>query len=535
MPKDGSARALGLSNAVLAFVARFRLQHWGLLLSRLFAEIAILGPVAPWRAWIRRLPRFRLIAPHVDGPYYLRQLPPEWRTGAARDPVLHYGLIGCLRGYAPRPGFDPVFYRADNPDLPWARDPLAHYARRLAAAPAGSPPIPTSSLMIEAHPREAPSDGEHVLTIMHARGGGSERYLALYEATLLAEGHRVTRLARDTTRAPLFRPVRLGAPDEEGTVFDLGEDADAFRDWLHGSGITRIVLNHIVDLPPGVVTWFPALCAEAGLPFEVILHDYLMLCPRINLIARDGRYCGGPLRADCEACVSDGRGLATSVPPALWREETGRLLRAAARLVAPHADAAARFAEYWPDLAVSVWEPEDDTGIEPPRSPAPRDAEGGHGGAVDRPLRIGLIGALNAPKGFAVIRALAEHVKAQGLPLHIVLIGPSAHDASLRDAGVEIVGRYREAEAEAAIRRARPDIVFVPAIWPETWSFTLTLALKLRLPVHAFDIGAVAGRLRRLGLGTLVPLEKADDAAWLADHFMRTYGLAAPNDRKEAA
>lgn len=450
------------------------------------------------------------------------------------------------QGLCARPGFDPVFYRADNPDLAFGRDPLAHYARRLAAAPPGSAPIPTSSLMAEAHPPAPEADGDHVLTVMHARGGGSERYLALSETALMAEGHRVTRLARDTTRAPLFRPVPLGRPDEGGPAFDLAEEAGAFRDWLRGSGVNRIVLNHIVDLPPDFPIWFPAACAEAGLPFEVILHDYLMLCPRINLIARDGRYCGGPLHADCEACVSDGKGLATRVAPALWREETGRLLRLAARVVAPHADAAARFEEYWPDLTVTVWEPESDSGIEPPLFPgdlsafplAPHPEEGGSfrpNLTPSRPLRIGLIGALNGPKGFAVVHALADHAKRHALPLRIVLIGPSAHDASLRDAGVEIVGRYREAEAKDAIRAARPDVIFVPAIWPETWSFTLTHALKLRLPVHAFDIGAVAARLRRLGFGTLIPLEKAEDPAWLAAHFMSAYGLPAPAPPSKAA
>ena len=69
----------------------------------------------------------------------------------------------------------------------------------------------------------------------------------------------------------------------------------------------------------------------------------------------------------------------------------------------------------------------------------------------------------------------------------------------------------------------------MPAIWPESWSFTTTIALRARLPVIAFDIGAVAHRLRRLGWGTLLPHARSNDPEWLAEQFLRIRAQALPN------
>jgi hypothetical protein len=56
------------------------------------------------------------------------------------------------------------------------------------------------------------------------------------------------------------------------------------------------------------------------------------------------------------------------------------------------------------------------------------------------------------------------------------------------------------------LRREHPDLVFLPSVWPETWCYALDHALSAALPAVAFDIGAMAERLRGLGHETLLPL-----------------------------
>jgi hypothetical protein len=57
------------------------------------------------------------------------------------------------------------------------------------------------------------------------------------------------------------------------------------------------------------------------------------------------------------------------------------------------------------------------------------------------------------------------------------------------------------------MQREQPDIAWLPSVWPETWCYTLDYALAAELPVVAFDMGAIAERLRATGTGELLPLE----------------------------
>ncbi len=78
-------------------------------------------------------------------------------------------------------------------------------------------------------------------------------------------------------------------------------------------------------------------------------------------------------------------------------------------------------------------------------------------------------------------------------------------------AGVKISGKYQEGEALGLLEELNPHIAFLPALWPETYSYTLTLALKLGRPIVAFDIGAIATRLRAASWSKgLMPLAHAD-------------------------
>ncbi|WP_409566427.1 hypothetical protein [Methylobacterium sp. E-065] len=49
------------------------------------------------------------------------------------------------------------------------------------------------------------------------------------------------------------------------------------------------------------------------------------------------------------------------------------------------------------------------------------------------------------------------------------------------------------------------DLILLPAIWPETYSSALTMALRTGLPVAAFELGAPAERLRADPDGPLLP------------------------------
>ena len=89
------------------------------------------------------------------------------------------------------------------------------------------------------------------------------------------------------------------------------------------------------------------------------------------------------------------------------------------------------------------------------------------------------------------------------------------------NAGVTLSGRYLETEAAQKLAALEPHAVWLPSIWPETYSYTLSLALEAGYPVFAFDIGAIARRLRDAGRSdTLMPLVLQDDPGTINARFL---------------
>jgi glycosyltransferase involved in cell wall biosynthesis len=107
-----------------------------------------------------------------------------------------------------------------------------------------------------------------------------------------------------------------------------------------------------------------------------------------------------------------------------------------------------------------------------------------------------------------VVQALADAAGRAGAPLQVSVLGPASEPLPR---SVAVRGTFLSEDLGRLLQEAAPHAVFLPAIWPETWSFVLTAALKQGLPVIAFDIGAPAARLRRLGRGLVLPTALAAD------------------------
>jgi len=77
-----------------------------------------------------------------------------------------------------------------------------------------------------------------------------------------------------------------------------------------------------------------------------------------------------------------------------------------------------------------------------------------------------------------------------------------------------ISGPYQEGELPALLAKYRPHVIWFPAPWPETYSFTLSAAIDAGLPIVATRIGAFPERLEGRPLTWLIP-PTLDPFAWL--------------------
>jgi GT2 family glycosyltransferase/glycosyltransferase involved in cell wall biosynthesis len=339
-------------------------------------------------------------------------------------------------------------------------------------------------------------DGRFVLLVTLALSGGVDRFVTERSRAMRAQGlyPLVLRAAAsgNTSRCELWTDA-LELPNLR---YEIPLELTALSDLLAQLPLEAIELQHFLHLDARVIETVRAL----PIPYDVFIHDYAWYCPRITLIDGSGRYCGEPAVEVCQSCVRrNGSALGESISVTALRERSSKWLRGARRVIAPSADTSQRVQRHFGvqceirPLASPATVPE----APPLRAPAPAGN-----------VRVALIGALGEHKGYQVLLACARDARARRLPLEFVVIGYTEDDASLLATGrVFITGRYSEGEAAHLLRREQPHIAWLASVWPETWCYTLDYALSAGLPVVAYDLGAIAERLRAAGTGELLPLD----------------------------
>ncbi len=344
------------------------------------------------------------------------------------------------------------------------------------------------------------------ILVTHADGGGVRRRVREHCAHLAATGLRPIVLRPDlppgggTGSCAVSEGVVEGPSEDRfpNLRFRLPEELPALLRLLGRDRPRHVEIHHLLGHDHAVMQLPRAL----GVPYDVYLHDYLWFCPRIALVGADRRYCGEPDIRSCEACVADaGSNLEEEITVPALVARSGADLRRARRVIAPSADAATRIRRHFHALRPDILPWEEERGIAPPPMPhlGPR--------AIAGRRRILVPGGIGPEKGYDVLIACARDAYARDLPLEFVLVGFSSDDDRLlATERVFVTGQYTEAEAEALMRAEAATLAFLPSIWPETWSYTLTQAWRAGLRVLAFDIGAPAERIRRTGWGWLLPL-----------------------------
>ncbi|MGE0419959.1 MAG: glycosyltransferase, partial [Acetobacteraceae bacterium] len=337
---------------------------------------------------------------------------------------------------------------------------------------------------------------ESAILITHDEGGGVERRVAQEAERHRLAGRRAIVL-RPARMADGGRAVSLGdgvARDYPNLCFRLPEELPVVLRLLRAERPAVVEAHHLLHHDPSIHD----LIAHLGIPYHVHIHDYMVFCPRISLVAGDSRYCGEPALAGCEACVADhGSLIDEDISITDLRTRSAGFLRRAARVVAPSRDAAGRIARRFPGVKPVVRPHEDDRSIGPAaRGPAERKGS----------RRVCVAGAIGVHKGYDTLLACARDAAARNLDLEFVVAGTTIDDARLLATGkVFVTGPYAPEEAVAIITGLDTNLGFLPSIWPETWCMVLSELWRAGLHVAAFDMGAPAERIRHTGRGFLLP------------------------------
>ena len=286
----------------------------------------------------------------------------------------------------------------------------------------------------------------------------------------------------------------------------------------------RILINNLAhwDDPIRLAGLIEELLTVHGFALEVLAHDFFFACPSHNLLGADDRFCHLPDIEVCSHCASRNRNFlvhteaAEKISIPIWRAVMGRLLARADRVTCFSRSSARLLQKAYPDLPTPFVLPHFLTHFHDVPQLTP---DAGHG------LVIGVLGNLNVAKGARLVRGLAAAIQRAGSAARLVVLGALAPETNPNLAAQEFsaVSGYNHATLPAMLAAEGVNFVFLPSIWPETFSFVAEEVMALGLPLAAFDLGAPAERIRLYERGVILPFCEGNK---LLEMLERSYGAS---------
>lgn len=340
-----------------------------------------------------------------------------------------------------------------------AADP-ARQARQLAAL-----------ALVRRHP------SPRILLVTHRLGGGVTQHLG--------------ELQHFFERSACFLRL-MPAADGEGvllTLSPLGKDELYFNlhkedeyqqllsllKWL---GVGRVHFHHVMDVPEEVL----ALPAMLECDYELTVHDYYLVNANPSLTDERGHFAGDEPLARDTACARH-YPLPEGIRAEDWRARWLPWLQQADRLVFPSRDVAARFLaafnndELLAGCSVVACHPDGEGLRWPTVLPL----------VMKKPLKVLVLGALSREKGAEVLEQVAGRLSGE---VEFHLLGYGFRELK----HVVTHGAYVPENLQSRLRAIDADLVWFPALWPETYSYTFSIALSTGLPVVYPNLGAFAER-----------------------------------------
>ena len=295
-------------------------------------------------------------------------------------------------------------------------------------------------------------------------------------------------------------------------TFDDPALVPLFEQVLDATQPEIVHVEHLMGLPTALID----ILQRHQIPFVVTLWDFWWRCANAQLLTNyDQTVCPGPQAhylncARCALARAGKPGLGILAPPfaplMAWRNRRLlRVLRKADALIAPTPFVERWYAEHSsPRETLRLLLP----GLEHPASLPSRQRK------PDNSVRFLYVGGLSYQKGlhtlveaFASVRGAAELWIAGDETFDPAYV---AHLRSLATPHVRFLGRLARPEVWQALVDA--DVVVVPSLWYETFSFLVSEGFIAGKPVLASRLGPLADRVRDGVDGLLLP--PGDVIAW---------------------
>lgn len=340
-----------------------------------------------------------------------------------------------------------------------------------------------------------------ILMVTHSIGGGTQRHV-MELVKHFDSAVNCLQLCPLPNNFVRLKWLNTGQAYEED--FYWPSESKKIIQLLKDISVAHIHFHHLLGIHPSIME----LPTHLGVAYDFTAHDYYTCCPQIFLTLENNNYCGEQGIQQCQNCVQH-RPTPTGEGIQDWRLRHRLFLNQARYVLAPSLDIASRMRKYFPDAPVRFVPHLDIPQISALPQPQGKPI------SAHANLRIFILGGVNAAKGAFLMEAVARLAAQYDAPLELHLIGyPHLPLQCQPQASLTIHGGYAEHELPVLLQRLKPDLIWFPALWPETYSYTLSAALELGLPVVAPDLGAFSERLHQRAWTWLQPWN-TDADAWV--------------------
>ncbi len=279
---------------------------------------------------------------------------------------------------------------------------------------------------------------------------------------------------------------------------------EIFLSLVQELAIELVHMRHMIFMSTG----FSKIAKKINLPLIFSLHDFYSLCPTINLLDSNVKYCD--LNCHSVSGVCHNLFDETSSPINYrnnnihnWRNSMEEFLKDCTRFISTVDNVKLLFHKAYPNLKHIPFqiiphgrEILDLDNLEP-KLTSERKGK----------LKILVLGNINDQKGAQIFKELIKSDKNVKYEFHFLGdINPTIN--SIPNKYCTKWGKYNRGDLPRFIKKINPDIGVILSVWPETYCHTLTENWMFDIPVLGIATGAIKDRINQSQAGWLVDLSE---------------------------
>lgn len=322
-------------------------------------------------------------------------------------------------------------------------------------------------------------------------GGGTESYF-YNKVKILRENNLVLRIQYLNDLA-LYK---LSLYDNEHYKYFYIKSLDALTMILKQLNLSEIIINNLVGYPN--LIGMLGLIGNLKNPSTKVSargHDFYPICPSYTLMNDCNEFCNLPDAELCENCFSQKNKVNNVMSLedysiSFWRNKWNQFFSDSVdELIVFSQSSYDIFTRIYPVLT------EKTQIILHEVLPLRKVEVENH-----KDLNIAVLGNINSTaKGENIVRDL-EYLCDADSSTNLFVIG--SYNNELKT--TKVTGEYNRADLADIIEDLQIDIIFIPSVWPETFSYTTSEAIEMNIPVACFNFGAPLERVGKYEKGLII-------------------------------